>query len=214
MAENEHTGAVDPQDPAGSGVAPTTVSSRIVDATGSNGHAREKLDPLKQVGNIAYIKGTRQGTTDRERQDILSAEELDDEAAKLSSEYADAPNNAAVEYDAILVLEEFETHYKAGYFRGAKVKSAEELPPTWKRVIQRRAHRDRDLDERKGDARTGDPLLGLAIESALDAAGIRSKEQKQAVKEHISIYLEAYEQYIPQDRYEQERDSFRQGRSS
>ncbi len=213
MSENEYIDDLDPQTTAGSGVATTTVPSHIVDARGANGSIREKLDPLRQVGSTAYIKGTRQGTIDRERQNILSAEELDDEAAKLSSEYADSPNNPAVEYEAVLVLEEFETQYKAGYFRGSKVKSAEELPSTWKRVIQRRAHRERDQDERKGDARTGDPLLGLAIESALGAVGIHSKERKQVVKEHISIYLEAYEHYTPQDRHEQERDSFRHGRS-
>jgi hypothetical protein len=85
----------------------------------------------------------------------------------------------------------------------------EDLPHTWKRTIQRRAHRDKEQDERKGDARVGDALLGLAIDSALDAIGIHSSERKRAVKEHISIYLEAYDTYIPQQRYEQELPPFR-----
>jgi hypothetical protein len=212
MPDNDTTG----QEPGsgfsgapGSALA-TANSSRVVEAAEANGQMREKLDPLSQIGNVAYAKGNRQGTDDRGRQAILSVEELEDEAMRLSSDYAATENEALLEYDVSVVIDHYETRYKDGYLRGAKVKSLEELPPTWKRAIQQKAHRDKDLDERKGDAQMGDVLLGAAIENALDSLGIRSREQKQRVKEYVGIYLEAYEIYTPQERFEQDRgNSFR-----
>jgi len=170
----------------------------------------EKLDPLAQVGNFAFIQGNKKGTSDRERHDICSQEELEDEARELSADYFASPEHEELlAYDSKPLLDLFETRYQEGYLRGARLKSVEELPSRWKRMIQRQAHRDREQDERKGDALADDPLLAQAIQCGLDDIGQRSNETKRRMVECVSTYLEAYRDYTPEGRYQQERSSFR-----
>ncbi len=199
-----------PLDPAAQNPGEQHVASPgVVDVARMNGQVYSQLDPVAQMGNFAFVEGNKKGNDDCKRQDVFSEDELDDEAMRASNVYVSAPENRVLlNYGSSDVLERFEAQYRGGYLRGAKLKSVEELPPSWKRSVQRRAHQDKELDERKGDARTGEALLGQAIDSALDSLGIRSAERKQGVKEQISVYLGAYEKYVSKDRYEREGGSF------
>jgi hypothetical protein len=170
----------------------------------------EKLNVIGQVGNFAFIQGRKKGIDDRERYDVLSQEELEDEAARLSIEYVSATENRELlVYDSRQITRLFERQYQEGYLEGAKLKSLEELPSRWKRMIQRQAHRDREQDERRGDALSDDPLLTRAIHYGLEDLGQRTADAKRRMVECVSVYLEAYRNYRLPGRYEQERGPFR-----
>ncbi|GHO59230.1 hypothetical protein KSB_77050 [Ktedonobacter robiniae] len=127
-----------------------------------------------------------------------------------ASQYVKDPERqASFTQEISLIVKTIEAPYQEGYLHGAKLTSKNELPPAWKRAIQQCAHRDKEQDERTGDALTGDELLDQGLDGTLEAFGMHTEERKQAFKTHLMTYLEAYNVYIPQGRFDQESSSFR-----
>jgi hypothetical protein len=214
LMQDDRNDDLDLQPPPNGGMQAVTVrTSHMAGMPGdfTDDQQAEKFDLIRRrVSNLASVQGKNKGISDRERHDVLSQDELEDEAMKLSGEYVAAPENSELlAYDATELMELFERSYREGYLLGAKLKSLEELPSQWERKIQRQAHRDRELDERKGDVLADDPLMAQAIRCGLDDLGIHTEDRKRQMVKCVSIYLEAYRNYTPSVRYEQERSSFR-----